>query len=211
MPNVQRMREEPQKRPEFFSEEELKLIFSYHKKPSLWKRYRSKEEQRKRYEHLFHVWIALYSTGMRKGELCNLEWDDVDLEKGIIKIRIKNDWTPKWYHERDIPITPQFKETFMHRQKLKQSKRYVFTHPTGRKYSGDDIYNPLRSMLSDLDLKGNTHKFRHTYASHHVMNGTSIRALKELLGHRDIKETMKYAHLAPDYVQKQGQNLPDFR
>lgn len=44
-----------------------------------------------------------------------------------------------------------------------------------------------------------THILRHTFASSFVMNGGSILSLKEILGHADIKMTMKYAHLAADH------------
>ena len=46
-----------------------------------------------------------------------------------------------------------------------------------------------------------THILRHTFASHFVMNGGSLKVLQELLGHEDINTTMIYAHLAPDFLE----------
>jgi hypothetical protein len=51
------------------------------------------------------------------------------------------------------------------------------------------------------------HSLRHTYASHFVMSGGSILALKELLGYTDIETTLRYAHLAPDHMAEQVAKL----
>lgn len=45
-----------------------------------------------------------------------------------------------------------------------------------------------------------THILRHTFASHFMMNGGNILVLKQILGHADIKETMRYAHFAPEHL-----------
>ncbi len=47
-----------------------------------------------------------------------------------------------------------------------------------------------------------THILRHTFASHFIMNGGNILTLQRVLGHSDLKITMRYAHLAPDYMQQ---------
>jgi site-specific recombinase XerD len=56
---------------------------------------------------------------------------------------------------------------------------------------------------SDIETpKGqNSHILRHTYASHFIMNGGNILTLQRILGHSDIKMTMRYAHLAPDHLR----------
>lgn len=46
-----------------------------------------------------------------------------------------------------------------------------------------------------------THILRHTFASHFIMNGGSLKVLQEILGHEDIKTKMIYAHFAPDYLE----------
>ncbi len=55
-----------------------------------------------------------------------------------------------------------------------------------------------RVRLSDVRF----HDLRHTFASHLVMGGVDIRTVQELLGHKDIKMTMRYAHLAPDHMKR---------
>lgn len=74
------------------------------------------------------------------------------------------------------------------------------------------IFNPASQMRSNLFKiikesgvalpKGKaTHIFRHTFASHFMMNGGNILVLKEILGHSDIQMTMRYAHFAPSHLQ----------
>ncbi len=47
-----------------------------------------------------------------------------------------------------------------------------------------------------------THILRHTFASHFIMSGGNILTLQRILGHSDLKITMRYAHLPPDYMQQ---------
>lgn len=53
-----------------------------------------------------------------------------------------------------------------------------------------------------LGLNGDIHKLRHTFASKLVMNGRPLYDVQKLLGHKDIKTTMIYAHLSPDYLKE---------
>lgn len=69
-----------------------------------------------------------------------------------------------------------------------------------------DGYNTFKRTMKDLDIelpKGQlTHVLRHTFASHFMMNGGNILTLQRILGHADIKMTMRYAHLAPDHLNE---------
>jgi len=69
-----------------------------------------------------------------------------------------------------------------------------------------DKYSAFKLLIKRLNIKlpkGQlTHVLRHTFASHFVQKGGDILTLQKLLGHSDIKTTMRYAHLAPDYSQK---------
>ncbi|MCW2257113.1 integrase [Providencia alcalifaciens] len=81
--------------------------------------------------------------------------------------------------------------------------RQIKTKNSGKLFKVD--YNTFRETLKrvkpDLPKGQATHVLRHTFASHFVMNGGNIVALKEILGHASINQTMAYAHLAPDYLQ----------
>lgn len=67
-------------------------------------------------------------------------------------------------------------------------------------------YGAFRSALerTDIELPAGqlTHVLRHTFASHFMMNGGNILVLQRVLGHTDIKMTMRYAHFAPEYLEE---------
>ena len=73
----------------------------------------------------------------------------------------------------------------------------------GRLFS--DCYGAFRSALQrtgiELPAGQLTHVLRHTFASHFMMNGGNILVLQRVLGHTDIKMTMRYAHFAPDHLE----------
>ncbi len=68
--------------------------------------------------------------------------------------------------------------------------------------------SPLETALKHAGLpKIKFHDLRHTFATNFVMKGGSILSLKEILGHSDLKMTMRYAHLAPDYLEGEIERL----
>ena len=145
----------------------------------------------------------LYLTGLRKGELMFLTWKDVFIENdhGAIVIQAKDDWEPKGKKSRRVPLS-QDALAIIRRQKKQKKCRWVFTGRDGNQVHPDRILNGLKSALKKLELTGNLHQMRHTFASHLVMKGVGIETVSRLLGHADIKTTMIYAHLAPDYLQQ---------
>jgi integrase len=114
---------------------------------------------------------------MRKAELENLEWADIDLRRKRVKIRRKEFWNPKT-GEREIPINAA---TFDLLKKLKLSNdrdlqsRFVFPHKDGGKIK-DKLREQLIGIARDAGIRGLTkiHSLRHTYASHLVMKGVDL-------------------------------------
>jgi integrase len=144
----------------------------------------------------------LYHTGLRKGELANLTWDDVDLEHDppSIAIQAKDDWTTKTLKRRIVPLNSRAAE-IIKRQTRSKKHIYVFKAPEGGQIHPDKIYRELKRALTVLNLEGDVHQWRHTFASHLVMSGVDIATVSKLLGHHSIEMTMKYSHLAPDHLQ----------
>jgi integrase len=159
-------------------------------------------------EHLQPIVITALNTGMRRGEIFHLKWDNVDLQHGFILLsKTKNG------ERREIPINDTLRETlnglprrFAEVEKDGKKEKvlvpYVFHDPKTLRH-----YTDLkRSFASALKLVGITdfhfHDLRHTFASQLVMAGVDLVAVKELLGHKDIKMTLRYAHLAPAHKRK---------
>ncbi len=136
-------------------------------------------------EEMEAFFIILMDTGMRRGELLGLTKNDVDLRNNMISI-----WFTKADLPRSIPMTPRVKKVI--EAKLKSSSHKLFTHGIHYYRWRWDI------MKRELNLKDVVvHTLRHTFASRLAQRGGNIYHIKELLGHRDISNTMIYAHLAP--------------
>jgi len=145
--------------------------------------------------------LAIY-TGMRRGELFRLEWRDLSFEKGengIITVR-----DTKNHETRYIPMSRIVREALQkHPRRIVDGKvcPLVFSSP-----EGNPITDVKKGFAGALQRAGVTrhvrfHDLRHTFASHLVMKGVDLRTVAKLMGHRDIKVTMRYAHLAPDHLQ----------
>jgi len=150
---------------------------------------------------LYPIFYTFLNTGMRKSELENLEWSDVDFDRKKIKITVKDEWSPKT-NEREIPINDGLLEVLKNQRAKVKGSKYVFTD------EGDgQIYkNRLRKRLMTLTKKlgfgevTQIHALRHTFASHLVMKGVDLATVKKLMGHSDIDTTMIYSHLTEKHV-----------
>jgi integrase len=160
----------------------------------------------------YPICFTFLNTGMRKAELENLEWADIDFKRRKIRIQWKEYWQPKT-GERDIPMSNQLHDILL---KLKEENdkglksRFVFPN----KKTGGRIKTKLREKLIQIareaGIEGLTklHTLRHTFASHLVMQGVDLPTVKKLMGHSDIQTTMIYAHLAPDHLADAVGKLP---
>jgi len=152
---------------------------------------------------IYPVFYVFLNTGMRKAELENLRWEDIDFNRRKILIRRKEDWHPKT-GEREIPMSLGVHEQLSSLRKQHVSARpsdYVFS-VKGSGHSHNRLRRELIRIARSAGIEDLTklHTLRHTYASHLVMNGVDLPTVKSLMGHTDITTTMIYAHLAPDHL-----------
>ena len=152
-------------------------------------------------EWLFPIFFTFLHTGMRKQELMTLEWSDVDFNRKVIKIRVKDDWTPKTA-EREIPINQALYRLLTQHKELQGGTGLVFPDLDGEKIENNKLRKELMKVAKKCGFPDVTkiHSLRHTFASHLVMNGVDLPTVKQLMGHSDIATTMIYAHLAPDHL-----------
>ena len=147
---------------------------------------------------LYPIVFTALNTGMRREEILSLKWSNIDLKNGYIHIE-----TSKNKERRDVPINASllnlFKRMFTERR---IDTDYVFVNPlTGTRLT--DIKRSFHTALKRAGIKDfRFHDLRHTFASHLVMSGVDLTTVKELLGHKDIKMTLRYSHLAPEHKQK---------
>ena len=147
------------------------------------------------------VVIAL-NTGMRRGEILNLQWRDIDFDKGergIITVR-----KTKNHETRYIPMNPLVRQTLQELPRniaCGKDESYVFAKSTGEGVKS--VRNGFEGAVKRANIGKHLrfHDLRHTFASNLVMKGVDLRTAAKLMGHRDIRVTMRYAHLAPEHLQ----------
>jgi len=149
------------------------------------------------------IYFTFLQTGMRKAELENLEWSDIDLRRKSISIRRKPGWQPKT-GERDIPVSALLLMVLKRLHGINRrglNSRWVFCENGGRQ-----LTTKLRERLIGVATRAgiadftSVHSLRHTFASQLVMKGVDLPTVQKLLGHTDIQTTMVYAHLAPNHL-----------
>jgi len=161
--------------------------------------------------YIYPIVMTAIHTGMRKSELLNLWWSDVDFENREISIQPKKDWHTKNYRSRKAYMTPALYETLSEHRRLHVrngiKNDYVFTYKGKRIKNGIDT--SLAKAVGKAGLKdkdqGNVtlHTLRHTLASQFAMSGIPLRDIQELMGHQNVETTLQYAHLSEEHLRKQ--------
>ena len=138
-------------------------------------------------------------TGLRRGSLFHLRWDQVDFLNRVLRIQRTKSGRP---HALPLNATVLTKLQALYNQRIPDCP-YAFAHATGRK-TGEpvqDVKNAFHTALETAEIKNFTwHDLRHTFASWLIMKGASLRSVAELLGHRGLRMVMRYAHLSPAYL-----------
>ena len=137
------------------------------------------------------VLVAL-NTGMRRGELFGLTWEDVDRSNRLITVRAE---TTKSERTRHVPMSAECLQ-LLSGLPHKEGNPYVFTGLRGKRLVNvGKQFERLceRARLEDFSF----HDLRHSFASKLVQTGVDLYTVQQLLGHSDPKLTSRYAHLAP--------------
>ncbi len=147
-------------------------------------------------EHLKPIVITALNTGMRKGEILNLRWNQVDIRNGFILLD-----DTKNGQRREIPINDTLRQVFVNLPR-RLDIPYVFFNPeTNNRYV--EVKKSFKSALTRAKIKDfRFHDLRHTFASHLVMNGVGLADIQDYLGHSTTKMTNRYAHLSPSHKKE---------
>lgn len=138
-------------------------------------------------------------TGLRFSELRALEWGDIDFAHRLLTVRrcavINDIGTPKNGRIRHVPLTNEVIDVL---QAIKQSKGLIFPFQGRMRVHWTSLVH-LQQTCTRAGIEPiGWHTLRHTFASHLVSKGASIKAVQDLLGHSTINMTQRYAHLAPE-------------
>lgn len=148
-------------------------------------------------DHLTPVVTLALHTGLRRGEIFALRWADVDLERAILTVRgdgAKSDTT------RHVPLNATAVSTLTAwRGPGPRPQPAALVFPAADGGPLEDIKGAWLALVKAAGVEGfRFHDLRHTFASRLVVAGVDLNTVRELLGHRDIKMTLRYAHLAPE-------------
>jgi integrase len=149
--------------------------------------------------HLKPILIVALNTGMRRGEILSLKWENVNLSKRHIHIE-----DSKSGKSRDIPMNNAVVEA------LSQYNKYVFHNPvTGGPLKS--IKSSFRTACRRAEIKGlRFHDLRHTSATRMVEAGVDLVTVSRMLGHSTIQMTMRYAHPTPENMRLAVEKLGEF-
>ncbi|MDH5641526.1 MAG: site-specific integrase [Nitrospira sp.] len=144
-------------------------------------------------------------AGLRRGELLGLHRADVDLDGSrliVTRSVLRREMGPtKSKRMRIIPLGRMVHQALTSHLRS-HSRELVFPDEQGRPYWEDRSTQGLHRACEAAGLRTfGWHVLRHTFASHLVMRGAPLTAVQELLGHSDIRTTMRYAHLTPSARQ----------
>jgi integrase len=154
----------------------------------------------KREPKWYAMLLTAMRTGLRIGELRALRWQDVDLVAGKLLVRKavakQIVGSPKSRRSREVELGREVRDALKAHRHLRGE--LVFCHETGRMLTEDECKHPLWRACRRAGLRVvGWHALRHRFASHLVMRGAPLKAVQELLGHSDIRMTMRYSHLSP--------------
>jgi len=142
-------------------------------------------------DHLKPLVLISLNTGMRRGEVFSMTWEDVDFLERTITITAK---TAKGRREREIPMNATASWVLKTwRDQMRGKTGLVFPGKTGARM--DNVDSSWRKVLSKAGLVGfRWHDLRHTFGSQLIRHGVDLETVRDLLGHSDIRTTQIYLH-----------------
>lgn len=148
-------------------------------------------------DHVTPLVLLALNTGLRRGELLQLRWRDLDLHRKMLTVRGEGAKTGQTRH---VPLNSEA-------TRVMKAWRPTVVDTDSCVFSGTKDEKPIvavkkawRGALKAAKVTSfRFHDLRHTFASKLVMAGIDLNTVRELLGHKSIAMTLRYAHLAPEH------------
>jgi integrase/recombinase XerD len=138
--------------------------------------------------------VALtYGSGLRLGEVTGLKFGDIDSDRMQLRVR-----AGKGNKDRYTLLSMDLLEKLREYYRYYRPKTYLFEgRAAGKAYSKKSVQDLFKKILLESGIKKEAtfHTLRHTFATHLLEQGTNIRVIQELLGHRSLRTTSVYLHV----------------
>ena len=159
-------------------------------------------------DHVKPLILLSINTGCRRGELFDLTWSNVNLDRRILTV---TGATAKSRRTRHIPLNREATSILLNwRAQSEDSTGLVFVNEQGERF--DRANSSWRGLLKQAQITDfRWHDMRHHFASRLAMGGVDLNTIRELLGHSDYTMTLRYAHLAPEFKLKAVEVLDQAR
>lgn len=150
-------------------------------------------------DHAKPLILLSINTGCRRGELFDLTWENIDLDRRILTV---TGATAKSRRTRHIPLNREATSMLLNwHAQCEETSGLVFVNEQGERF--DRANSSWRRLLKDAQISAfRGHDMRHHFASRLAMGGVDLNTIRELLGHSDYSMTLRYAHLAPEFKLK---------
>lgn len=146
-------------------------------------------------DHLTPMVLLTLNTGLRRGELFNPTWQEIDFSTDNLTVQGAG---AKSAQTRHIPLNQEARAVVTAWRAQAYCDRLVFPGKDGNRL--DNVRKAWSRVLKEAAIEDfRWHDFRHDFASKLVMRGVPLNTVRELLGHADLSITLRYAHLAPDH------------
>ena len=151
--------------------------------------------------------LTLYSTGIRASELANVKVSDIDSKRMLIRIDQGKNRKDRYVH---LPAKLLEILRMYWQSETVKSKTWLFP---GRPRTEPITRNSVRNMVhkaketAGIQKQVTTHTLRHSFATHQLEDGVDIRKIQLMLGHRSLRTTAKYLHVASNYLEETSNPL----
>ncbi len=143
-------------------------------------------------------------AGLRRGEIIALEWTDLDFQRRSVHVQ-RSEWkghvtAPKGGKDRWVPMTERLMQALLAHE-VDGPRVICQEDGTGVNQNMLGRWMKAATKKAGLPETGHLHILRHTFCSHLAMRGATAKAIQELAGHVDLRQTSRYMHLSPAHKQ----------
>jgi len=143
--------------------------------------------------------MTMYAGGLRVAEVTHLRVTDIDEQRGVIRIE-----QAKGRQDRYVMLSPHLHRVLQEYGRVRRPMTLLFPGPTGRPLTRESVNRVFHQAQRRAQITKHVYPYslRHACATHLLESGTNIRVIQTLLGHRSLRTTQRYTHVATTFLQE---------